>query len=413
MPRRIVLALVALVAIGLPAHAADSEFTGTFEPRLVADRDGRMEESAFTPAPDRSRLKLSEPIDAAAHVTSGMLYDPRTEKASLLAVLVEPKDELPVLLVDANGDGALGDAERFELERTPEGYSNVFVGTIEVALAGGSFPTLPLAVEAWRGVRADVLGPNDRLVQVSKAAFARGTVTINGRKTLVQYAFNPRSKKVTPSSGTLGVDSDGDGAIDPDAFSAESADAHDRAVVFRAGDAFVSTKKADVEKNQIVMRSHSASDYKRIELRVGSTMPDFEFTDFDGTKRRFAEFNGKYVLLDFWASWCPPCRAEMPHLREAYLRYREQGFEILALNADEPEMVPGVKDSLKKFGAGWTQARRESILGLMERLGVDSYPTTLLVGPDGKVVSLNNPAKGQLALRGAELVRSVGSLVAR
>lgn len=413
MQYRLLLALVVSLALAASATAGGAEYSGTFEPRLVADLDGRQEDSAFTPVADRSRIKLSTPVDAGAHVTMGALYDPRTEKAELLAFLVEVPDELPVLLVDANGDGSVGDAERFELERTPEGYSNVFVGTIEVGLSGGPFPTLPLRVEAWRGVRGEELGPNDRLVRVSKVAFARGTVDVAGRKTLVQYAYDPKTKKVTPANGTLGVDSDGDGSIDPDPFSAESADARERNIVFRAGDVYVSTKKADVEKNQIVLRSHPASDYKRVELRVGSTMPDFEFTDFAGKKRRFSEFAGKYVLLDFWASWCPPCRAEMPHLREAYTRYREQGFEILAMNADEPELVPAVKESLRKFGAEWTQARRESILGVMERLGVDSYPTTLLVGPDGKVVSLNNPERGQLALRGADLVRSIGGVVAK
>lgn len=413
MKRRILSILIAPLFLAVPASAADTEYTGTFEPRLAADRDGRPEDAVFTAAGDRSKIKLSEPIEAGARVTSGALYDPRAEKAGLVAFLVEEEQELPALLVDVDGDGSVGDAERFELQRTPEGYSNVFEGTVELPLSGGPFASFPLYVKAWRDIRHENLGPNDRLVLVSKAAFARGTVDIAGRKTLVQYAYNPRLKKVTPANGALGVDSDGDGSIEPDRFAAESADARERNVVFRAGDAYVSTKKADVEKNLIVLRSHPASDYKRIELRVGSAMPDFEFTDFAGKKRRFSEFSGKYVLLDFWASWCPPCRAEMPHLREAYQRYKAQGFEIIGMNADEPAIVPNVKDALKQFGAEWTQARRESVVPVMERLGIDSYPTTLLIGPDGKVVSLNNPGKGQLSLRGAELVRSVESLVAQ
>ena len=156
-------------------------------------------------------------------------------------------------------------------------------------------------------------------------------------------------------------------------------------------------------------------------LAIGDLAPELEgptgdgatflLTDLDANVIRLADLRGRGVWLNFWASWCPPCRAEMPHLREAYKRYQAQGFEILGMNADEPEMVPNVKDGLKKYGAEWTQAKRESVVGVMEQLGIDSYPTTLLIGPDGKVVSLNKPEKQQLSLRGAELVRSVESVV--
>ena len=171
MNRRMLSTLAASLFLAVPSLAADTEYTGTFEPRLVADRDGRPEDAVFRPAGDRSKIKLSEPVEAGAHVTSGMLYDPRTEKAGLLAFLAEAEDELPVLLVDVNGDGSIGDAERFELERTPEGYPNVFEGTVELSLSGGPFATFPLHVRAWRDIRHAELGPNDRLVLVSKAAF--------------------------------------------------------------------------------------------------------------------------------------------------------------------------------------------------------------------------------------------------
>src|SRR4029453_9553910 len=133
------------------------------------------------------------------------------------------------------------------------------------------------------------------LLMQSKDAYAKGNVDINGQKTLVQYGFNPQSKKISVSNGWLGVDGDGDKEIDLDRFSPEAAEARDESVVFRVGNRYVSTKKVDLEKNQIVMREHPASDYKRVELTVGAELPDFQFSDFEGKKRKFSEFRGKYV----------------------------------------------------------------------------------------------------------------------
>ena len=155
------------------------------------------------------------------------------------------------------------------------------------------------------------------------------------------------------------------------------------------------------------MRSHQAADYKRVELAVGTVMPDFEFTDFDGKKHRFSEYRGKIVLLDFWGMWCPPCRAELPHLKAAYSKFQPRGFEIVGMNTDEIDAVPQVKKTLRDNGMDWVQAKRESIEHVIRALRISSFPTTVLVGADGKVLSLNNTLKGQPGLRGQALVEPI------
>jgi peroxiredoxin len=159
------------------------------------------------------------------------------------------------------------------------------------------------------------------------------------------------------------------------------------------------------------MKSHSASDYKRIELRIGEQVPEFEFTDFNNKKRKLSEFRGKYLLIDFWGMWCPPCRQELTHLRAAYQRFQARGFEILGMNTDQPDNVPQIKSQLEKNGITWPQARRESIIATIRNLRIHSYPTTVLVGPDGKVLSLNNTRKDQPELRGKELLKSLDQLL--
>jgi thiol-disulfide isomerase/thioredoxin len=402
--------LVLLSPMVPPAVAADNEYTGKFEPQLAANLDD-LEQVVFKPMSDLSKIKFAKPIEDKATVTAGRLYHALSDKSAILTLLVEPEGEDPYIYADIDLNNAMDENERFELKRGEDDNPYLWETTINQPLKEGLFRSFPQFVRYFRGVQIDELKQGERMMQESRKAFARGTVQIQEKGVLVQYDYDPRGKKVVPNKGKLGVDSDGNGDIDLDPFSPEMAETEDEAVVFRVGNLYVSTKRADVEKNQIIMKSHSASDYKRIELRVGGEVPDFEFTDFNNKKRKLSEFRGKHVLIDFWGMWCPPCRRELPYLKAAYSRYQARGFEILGMNTDEPEIMAQVKGVLAKNDMNWTQARRESITTIIRNLRIHSYPTTLLVGPDGKIISLNNSKKGEPALRGKDLLKSLDELL--
>jgi thiol-disulfide isomerase/thioredoxin len=135
-------------------------------------------------------------------------------------------------------------------------------------------------------------------------------------------------------------------------------------------------------------------------LAPGATIPDFTFTDFKGQERRFAEYRGKYVLLDFWATWCKPCLADFPHLKELYAQYRERGFEILGLDSetlgddvpDEETIKAAEKQAhavIARFATDWTHANTRTAVPVAVKIfNVESLPTKILVDPQGKLIKV-------------------------
>lgn len=133
---------------------------------------------------------------------------------------------------------------------------------------------------------------------------------------------------------------------------------------------------------------------KKLELTSpGHPFIDFTLPDTTGTPIALSSIAGKgnYVLLDFWASWCGPCRAENPHVVAAYNQYKDKGFTVFGVSLDRPDGMDNWKQAINKDGLAWTNV---SDLKFWECVpaatyGVRSIPSNVLIGPDGTIVARN------------------------
>jgi thiol-disulfide isomerase/thioredoxin len=119
---------------------------------------------------------------------------------------------------------------------------------------------------------------------------------------------------------------------------------------------------------------------------LGSTVENFTLNDQQGKPMNFGTLKGKFVLIDFWGSWCGPCHTAFPGLRNLYTKYHDKGFEILGI-ATESNPDAWVKD-INKEKLPWLQMI--DIKGSQNisqtKFAITQYPTTVLIGPDGKII---------------------------
>jgi len=130
---------------------------------------------------------------------------------------------------------------------------------------------------------------------------------------------------------------------------------------------------------------------------VGAIAPEFSMPDTDGNKVNLSSFRGKYVLLDFWASWCPPCRAESPNMVKAYNNFKGKNFTILSVSLDQPGKRDAWLKAIHNDHLTWTQVSELKYWDseTAKLYGIRSVPQNFLIDPSGKIIAKD--------LRGSDL----------
>ncbi|HTI99084.1 MAG TPA: TlpA disulfide reductase family protein [Dongiaceae bacterium] len=157
---------------------------------------------------------------------------------------------------------------------------------------------------------------------------------------------------------------------------------------------FIASIKAEAEAKKV-----------RAALVPGSKFPDFEEKDLAGQPLSVAGHKGKVVLVDFWATWCPPCRAELPNVLAVYQKHHDQGFDIIgvSLDQDRSKLESFIKDKGMSWsqyfdGTGWSNK-------LAQKYGINSIPATFLLDGEGKIIAAD--------LRGDDLEAAVAKALGK
>ena len=125
--------------------------------------------------------------------------------------------------------------------------------------------------------------------------------------------------------------------------------------------------------------TESAASEKKIPA------PDWQLTDVDGKPVKLSDFRGKVVVLNFWATWCPPCRAEIPGFIEIQKKYADQGFSMIGVSLDR-EGPSVVKPFIAKFGMNYPVVMGNERVA-SDYGGITAIPTTFVIDRQGNIVA--------------------------
>ncbi|MBV7507182.1 thiol-disulfide oxidoreductase ResA [Bacillus sp. sid0103] len=119
------------------------------------------------------------------------------------------------------------------------------------------------------------------------------------------------------------------------------------------------------------------------KVAVGGQAPDFALVDMQGNKHQLSDYRGQGVFLNFWGTWCPPCKKEMPYINNQYHQYKDKGVQVLTVDIQESELaVNQFADRLKLDFPIMIDTDKE----VMNTYGIDPLPATFLIDKNGKVV---------------------------
>lgn len=411
MPRRPVSHIVILLLSGALSTAAlrAQTYPGHLDPSLSVDAH-TSSPVIFDPISPADAQRLGVAAAPSDTLFTGDLSVPRNDGLHYKVVVIHRADATDILYLDRNRNGHFEASERLSFHPAdnsdPRLKSTV---TTDVELPDTRFSKAPMQVSLVRGKPPFAIRPDQLVIVYTAVLFLQGEATLPESKVALRFQYNPISQSVSLNDGLQCVDLNGDGQFDPTPASGEFLRAHGASPIFQIGAHTLQVSSVDVKAKSFSIASISASQDRRIPLTVGAQLPDFTYHDFSGAERKLSDLKGRYLLLSFWATWCAPCMAELPKLKESYATYHPKGFEILAIDGDESPDKP--KSVIQKEGLPWSQAQYDADL-LNNRFQISLWPTLVLVDlREGKRTILSGGLPDHLPLDADHLSTTLSTVI--
>ena len=329
-------------------------------------------------APSSDALKKA-PAGAATPMYGQMAFGER----KVLFALDETASPSKIW-VDANNNGDLNDDPAVDWKGTKRGEFTMYQGSAKVDIGKG----VPVGINFYR------FDPKDpQRAPLKNTVLYYGDFGYEAKLTLGGKTYSSFIAGEPDANLSLWVDRNGDGQ---QSYNFE---------MIRAGKPFNYTGTPYVLKvlggKVVLEKSEEAIPVAAMapELGLGKKALTFEATALDGGKIEFPKtYRGKVVMLDFWATWCGPCIAELPNLTKAYQQFHDQGFEILGISFDQPNMADKVKTFTAEKNMPWRQVYEgkywDTTLGKM--YDVSGIPFCLLVdGDTGEIIATVKDLRGE------------------
>lgn len=328
-------------------------------------------------SPESGTLKVP------ANFPSAMFGKLPIGEKSFVFGLSEPAEGNAQLIVDTNNDGDLTNDTPAEWAPRKQGASTMYFGTGKVRMNG---------VDAGLGVyRFDKNDPQRAALKNTLLYYT--DFGYEGKGKFGKETFTVALAGAVTPDARLWIDRNGNGKSDG---RSESITANKP---FNFGG---TTYELKVTGNSYSVET-SAQTVAEVplppDLGIGKDVPKFTAVDMEGNKVEFPKsYKGKIVMLDFWATWCGPCIAELPNVIKAYEKYHDRGFEVLGISFDQENMADKVRAFTKEKNMPWAQVYEGKFWNttIGTQFAVEGIPFCLLVdGSTGKILANVNKLRGE------------------